>query len=188
MRLFLSGLLGFGLTIRQTSALDSIPACLPCPWGSWGSNGAKPLQFTGRLGVISDKAVYISSSLFLTQWFVTLNTAAGLMLKPAFSQGTASSAVRETLKNVLPNCCCLIKGKSMPDLHSGCTREGRQAKLGGESSDEAWRKVILCGSQWSAKCCWAFSLDCKSCYNFFFSSCSSSAPRRGIDWKGRRWA
>lgn len=56
------------------------------------------------------------------------------MLKPAFSQGTANLAARETretLKNVLPNCCCLIKQKNMPALHSGCAREGKQAKLGG---------------------------------------------------------
>lgn len=41
-----------------------------------------------------------------------------------------SSAVREPLKTVLPNCCCLINGRSMPALHPGCARKERQSKKG----------------------------------------------------------
>lgn len=128
---FLLHLPASGLIIRLLAA--SLPVLL---YGSRGSKGVKPQQFPGRQRVISDKAVYISNSLFLTQCIWHSNTAAGLMLKPSFSQGTAISAVRGTLKNVLPNCSCLIRRRSVPAPLPGCAADGGQAKLGGLGSLE----------------------------------------------------
>lgn len=127
---FLLHLPGSGLIIKLLAA-----SLLVLPHGSRGSKAVKPQQFPGRQRVISDKAVYMLSSLFLTQCIWHSNTAAGLMLKPSFSQETAISAVRGTLQNVLPNCSCLIRRRSAPALLPGCAADGGKQSW---AAREAW--------------------------------------------------
>lgn len=136
----------------------------------------KPQQFPGRQRAISDKAVYMSSSLFLTQCIWHSNTAAGLMLKPSFSQETAISAVRGTLQNVLPNCSCLIRRRSVPALLPGCAADGGASKAGqlGKSGAK-WLCVGLNGLLNAAELHW----DAK----FFVSCAAFSSPHRADCYK-----